>query len=784
MKKELVWVTALFLTVTAIFFYQTILFGKVPFPGDGLMSDFQPWRSASYMGYAPGGVPNKAQYPDTYRQIYPWKTLAISELKQGKLPLWNPYNFSGSPLLANFQSAALYPLGIIYLFISQITAWTILVLLQPLLAGLFTYWYMRKIGAKTYGATLAALSYGFSGFMAVWLEYNTVGHVILWLPLILLAIESLRQKPKPVWFAILAFSNAAALLAGHPQVYGYVAICSVAYAIFRLPKKLWIPSAVFMLLGIGVTGLQLIPGIELISNAARSRHEFTNLFTKILIQPWQLIAMAFPNIFGNPATRTYWPTDTFVGKVTTIGLVPLFFLPSALRCKDAATKWHIWATLTVLVLITANPITYVLYQLPIPLITSSSPSLMAFLLAFSLSVSCGMGLDYWMTDKHSLKKLLMRSIQVLLLCGGLALVAKLPIFTDFHAHAGIAYRAIAYGAGIAGITLTLFWIAVAFTKYRKLAIVFILILHTADLWIFFGRFNPFVPETFVFPNHKVLTYLTSHAPDRYWGYGTAGIAANFGTQYRMFSPEGYDPLYPKWYGELLYAYKNGNILTQFTNSTRSDAAISAGFGNKGLSDAKTLRMMDLLSVRYILDRTENGSTQETFPSTRYQSSMNTDDWHIFTNLNAAPRAFLANEVWTYKDVNDFSSKLFSQSFNPTKMVLVPSFPVGIQSSSASGSAVITSYTPESITIKTVRSVPSVLILTDTYYPGWKATVDGNSVNILKANWAFRAVIVPGGTHTVVMTYAPDSVALGKILSIISIGGIVAGLFILKRKKYV
>ena len=88
-------------------------------------------------------------------------------------------------------------------------------------SALFTYWYARKLGMRPEGSALAALSYGFSGFMAVWLEYSTVGQVILWLPLILLAIENR-------WLWLITVGNAAALFAGHPQVY-CVHVCLYIY---------------------------------------------------------------------------------------------------------------------------------------------------------------------------------------------------------------------------------------------------------------------------------------------------------------------------------------------------------------------------------------------------------------------------------------------------------------------------------------------------------------------------------------------------------------------------
>lgn len=711
-KKEWVWVIVILSGIISLFFYKTIFLGNVPIPGDIIVSDFQPWRSTSYLGYGAGGIPNKAQYPDVIRQMYPWKTLVVDSLKQGKLPLWNPFNFSGTPLLANFQSAALYPFNFFYFPFKQIDAWTILIIIQPLLATLFTYLYARKIGIGVLGSTLSALSYGFSGFMSVWLEYNTVGHVILWLPLILLSIE--RN-----WFGVVAFSHAAALLAGHPQVYAYMAVFTSIYALFRSNHKNLV--LMFSFLGVGIAGIQLLPGIELIANAARSPHDPNNLFTKILIQPWQLFSLAFPNIFGNPATRTYMIADTFVGKVTTIGLVPLFFSLSAFRRKDSLTKWFLAAVAITLLLITANPLTYVLYRLPIPLFTSSSPTLMSFLLAFSLAIVCGMGLDFWLTDKHSIKKLVMRSIQVVVILVVLSVVYRNPVTT----------RALIYGGLVSGATLGLFWVAIKFSTFRSHAIAALLVVHVLDLFVFFNRFNPFVPKALVFPDHPVLTFLKKKAPDRFWGYGTAAIGANFASEYGIFSPEGYDPLYPKWYGQFIYDTDS------FTNSTRSDAAIESHFGDGGMTIEPKIKLLNSLGVRYILDRVENGENAR-IPN-RFKNIYAFEDWRVYENPNASARAYTGK-----------------------------------------GKATIISYEPEKVVIQTETEMYDNVILTDTWFPGWKAYVDGTLIPI-KREGAFRSVPIPAGKHTVIFTYQPKSVAVGGIVSIMSLSFTLIALAVMRRK---
>src|SRR5260221_365991 len=87
--------------ITFIFFWHVFIKGYIPFPGDLLLSEYNPWRHTSYFGYVAGSIPSKAQYFDVIRELYPWKTLVIEQLKQHHIPLWNPYNFSGAPLMAN-----------------------------------------------------------------------------------------------------------------------------------------------------------------------------------------------------------------------------------------------------------------------------------------------------------------------------------------------------------------------------------------------------------------------------------------------------------------------------------------------------------------------------------------------------------------------------------------------------------------------------------------------------------------------------------------------------------
>lgn len=333
--REFFLAIVVFFLITCGFFFKTVLFGQVPFPGDLLVSEYNPWKTYSYNGYGSGGVPNKAQYFDVIRQIYPWRTLSTDLLKRGQIPLWNPYNFSGSPLLANVQSAVFYPLTLFYFFLPQVAAWSLLVFLQPFLSSIFTYLFCRKIGMNAFSAVFSSVSFSFSLFLSVFLEYNTVGQVVLWLPLALFFFERFLEKERPLDGAAMALSCSLLFFAGHLQIAGLCLVFIVVYGILRIlseKKDIWklVRFFIVIVLGVGIAGVQLLPTLELLSLSARTAHERSFLINQLLLQPYQLVMFFAPDIYGNPAYRNYILDASYPTKAVFIGVIPLFFVLVAL----------------------------------------------------------------------------------------------------------------------------------------------------------------------------------------------------------------------------------------------------------------------------------------------------------------------------------------------------------------------------------------------------------------------------------------------------------------------
>lgn len=780
-KEEIILTLGLFILLTIIFFYKTVFLGLVPIPGDLLVSEYNPWKTYSYVGYNPGSFPNKAQYFDVLRQLYPWKTFSLDLVKRGELPLWNPYNFSGAPLLANFQSAPFYPLSVVYFlpFFLQIKAWSFLVMLQPLLALFFTYLYAKKIKLSKVGSLFAAISFGFSSFMTVWLEYNTIGHVIFWLPLVLLSAEHLIEKKSPFWITIFIFSLTSSLFAGHIQIFGYLFIFALLYCFFR-KRDTFLFFFLLSLLSLGIGAIQWIPGFELLQQSARSPHAYDFLLQKILIQPWQLIMLAVPDFFGNPATRNYWLPDTYVGKVTSIGLIPLLFiLFTVIKRKDNFIRLFWTTALIILFLTTINPVTAILYRFEIPFISTSAPTLSIFILCFSLSILSGFGVDIWRKEKLSLSRFLRFASPLILIFAmlwiGVFAVWQFSLF-EWSSQLSVSIRNLAYATMLLVAAAVLLMAGSLKRKAWFLVITLLLFLHILDLFRYFQKFNPFSPQELIFPKVAVFDFLKKEAGiNRFWGYGTASVEANFTTQYVLFSPDGYDPLYPKIYGEFIQSSKNGKINTKFTTQTRSDAFIVSGFGESDLSaNMYRLKILDVLGVKYILDRVENKSTAKTFPQGRFKLVYEDSGWRVFQNLKALSRMLLVSDYQTFRTKEEFEDKFFSQEFDPAKTILLEEKPnsfLGGKGGLALPEPKIESYQPNKIILRTKADQDALLLLSDVYFPGWKAYVDGKETKILKANYAFRTVYLPEGAHRVIFSYEPQSLKLGMIITNISMLGV-------------
>src|SRR6185369_4354860 len=348
--KKFIPIFVLLLTVI-IFFKPFFTNNKLPIPSDTIIGLYHPFRDLYAKDY-PNGIPYKNfLITDPVRQQYPWRSLGIAIEKRGELPLWNPYSMSGTPLAGTLQGAVFYPLNIFLFILPFSIGWGFLIVLQPLLAGIFLYYYLKNLKLSSLASVFGSVTFSFCGFSIAWLEWGTLVHIVLWLPLLLLSIDkifqsSLRATERSTaiskgllrrftprndviwWSFVFIFSLSSSLLAGHFQFFGYVLLITIAYFFarwfqFGKSKKVLVTFVLLVACFLILTFIQWFPTLQFIGQSARGIDQFDWQKDGWFI-PWQHLAQFIaPDFFGNPTTLNYWGVWNYGELVGYVSLVPL-----------------------------------------------------------------------------------------------------------------------------------------------------------------------------------------------------------------------------------------------------------------------------------------------------------------------------------------------------------------------------------------------------------------------------------------------------------------------------
>jgi hypothetical protein len=167
---------------------------------------------------------------DPFSYSYPLRTIAWESIRSGVLPIWTPFILSGYPLLSMAQLGLGYPLTWGYLFLPGHWAEQFYILAPFLLSSLFTYVYARAIKRTRTASLLAGLSFAYGGMMAGALSNGMLPNAVMWLPLILTAIEKSRHSSLLHCWVTATCAYAMSVLTGIGQGFLYVGIVVLAYA--------------------------------------------------------------------------------------------------------------------------------------------------------------------------------------------------------------------------------------------------------------------------------------------------------------------------------------------------------------------------------------------------------------------------------------------------------------------------------------------------------------------------------------------------------------------------
>lgn len=796
--KSWFWLLTL-LVIPLIFFYQIFL-GKIPFPGDLLVGNYEPYKSLSYAGYQPGGVPHKAQGPDVIKELVPWKKFTVDSYKSGQIPFWNPYNFAGNPLMANFQSGVFFPTNIIFLLTDFSVAWSIYILLIPILASSFTYLFIRRLKLSQGASIFGGLIFAFSSYMAVWMEYGNIGYTFVFLPLILFFSDRLIEKINTRNFLGIVAGSTLAVLAGYIQGVFYIyAIVGVYYLVksktlgkLKIPQFLIFASA--LLIPIILTAFQLLPTLELFGQS--SRGNYTLFQIQNMLNPiYYLITTVVPDFFGNPAGRNYWIDGTYIERVSYFGLIPFAFCLFAIVSQIKRIEVKIFAFLFIISLILATDLffTKFFYLIPIPVISTTVATRILSIATFAGCILASFGYDE-LIEKKNFKKFIY--------CCGIIFIFLFVLFgfTSFYFKISleIPVESLAIARRNLIIPITTFVVfafsSLAFYKlgkiklfkrFGKVAIISVIFLITfSDLFYYFHKITPFAPKAYLYPSTPVVEYLKKQQGiDRSWGYGAGYMASNFQTFESLYSTEGNDPLHVKDYTELVASSANGRVPEVLP---RPDANIAPGYGRQELTNNPyRQKALNITGVKYLLNKDEAligeyNPDYTSFPEDRYKLIWQKGFWQVYENKISVPRFFLTNNYLVEGNKKKILRSLYNENFDERKTVIVEKDPQ-IKKGNLVQPAKLISYKPNKVEIETNATSSALLFLSDTNFPAWQAKIDGTPVSIYQADYAFRAVPVKSGKHTVVFEYIPSSFTKGLWIALIGVVATVIASLIIKKK---
>lgn len=696
------------------------------------------------------------------RYFYPIRVFSAQCIREGILPLWNPYQFCGFPFLANPQSGIFYPLSIITYLIPFELGIKLFIVFQTFLGGLFMYLLMRNFGLRPISCLVSSIAFIFNGYILS-VDLLTGISSIIFTPVIFFFFHR-SLVTKNHWYGILTgIMIGLQFLGGEPAV--FYASCLTLF-LFAITKRI-ISFKLFLFISIGVSLFlfQLLPFIELILNSTK--------IEKISIQEclsiYEILGFIFPispGIFKEPLL--FWIGQDWL-KSNYLGVV-LFSLCLIGMASKRGVFWGVIFGISIL--------------LSLGLIHNYLPGLAQIrfpvrffcLTIFSFSILVGFGFERILgKDKKIIGILIIFGLiyLIFLIIGFLAQERIIiTLYQRYFMDSDISnirkeYLEIVKNFILPFMFLVLAILLILFYKNGminfpmfSISLIFII---TIESFIFTFNLNPVIKEDFYKYESPIIRFLKvndgiyriTRTPDldieaeKYY-YLFQGrllphrirqfqdyLIPNFGLISHIFDVYGYNVLQIKDYMDFWRV-----------------------FNQKLLSTCP--HILDLLNIRYVIAK-ENVDLKQL--KLVYQKS----GILVYENLSVLPRAFLVNKASYIKDRKKILDVLGSPNFNPAKEVIleeeIPNIGSGIQDI---GSKIkIIDYQPNRVVLEVYAVSDCILFLSDTYYPGWRAFIDNKQTKIYRANFAFRAIYLPKGMHQVRFEYWQLSFLIGSILSIIS-----------------
>jgi Bacterial membrane protein YfhO len=721
--------------------------------------------------------------------FYPLRFALYESFRSGELPLWNRHMAMGFPLLAAFQSGVFYPPHLLFLIPSFFPAIRALFILHFLIAGIGTYYLCRNWKFPTYLSIVGALLFTFGGTVVSLSNLLNHFQTAVWVPWVVLSWEKLLTSPSWKNFLTFTLITTTQFLAGSPELFVMSMVLVLLDGIrirqsvpFISYGKLLSVLVAANLVVLALVMVQVLPTVELFLESRRQQPIPLQEAFHWSLRPANLLNLFFLDkeidLTTSRGMRLFFGRDGPFFVSYYLGVISAFGLSLWLYCSSLREK------ITLLSLILGSLVFALGSYTPIyPFLFSHIPLLGAFRFPEKWFFFTYVLLLY--TALRGLGALLLVGESdvkgpFMVLCAICGTWVGLYIFSGFNLDLLASFIALQSGNPVLSpdhakivaavmsnldrqVFLSLgFVLLIVLAKTKAIRLSLFGVLMVAAVFVDLvsahkGLLFPLHPG-FVDENESVLkTRETNYHRFFYFPSG------------RDLHPSSVTVVgRPTLKESITLSYKNllpnAGLLSGVDYFQEIDA-----LGRQPYTDflffanqidfASQLKLLRTFNVKHLLSFTPLAEKEIIlighFPE--YFS------W-LYQIEGTTPRAYVVNKTIVEKDPKQVLRLLSSYGFDPTREVVLDGEIPTPPAAHLKATAKIVQYDNNLVTITTSADNEAVLVLADSYYPGWKAFVDGREEIIRRANLFFRAVRLPTGNHTVEFRYEPRSFAIGLAIS--------------------
>lgn len=772
------------------FFWQSILYDFALLPGD-ILCWIYPWKTL----FPHDTAPHNPLLGDALSNYYPWMSSLKHGMENGYVPLWNFHSYSGSPLVANFASAIFNPLNI-FLYIMNVAEFTTLMpFLRVVFVATGTYFFLRGLKFSGMPSFIGGTLFAFAGFQIVWLSNYPNMTVVMYLPWLMLSMQKIASGHSMAWFFALILLSVFQFLGGHPESSFHMYIIVIPYFFYQLYLQ-WssgtsaplICRGCLMVVGAGTLSLgcvafQLIPFMEYLPYTTRYFEiieQGNNIFGSFdFVALLKLIGgtVINPDFFGNPVDSNYWTFANYNEQNSFFSVAGLFLCgigimvnispgnrtPHEMERASSASMSHpygksffiIGAVLS-FAMVVRVPWFYALVT-RLPLFSMAANYRLIFVFVFCMTVVATAGVQAVCNGE-------VRVLQIAIVLSVTSIMALLLHFSTLHEIESIYLNYRIEKIALFFITLAAVALACTATIYSRRAAFLFPLVAVLTIFAEYGYYgidyNTFIDRKNIYPESPVIRYITSQ-PGKYRVVGWQGaLLAGAEQVYGYDSITGYDPMKIYAYEKILTSV-NGTYSPIFTceiQSLESD-------------------WLNFLNVKYIVTPPEN--QDQIFSSERFSLVYQGYDGKVYENRECYPRVFRVGSPKMVKNLNGSGIK---------EIDLMQTDQIDFNGNSPE----IIKYEANEITVNLTSQdngyildiSPSLIVLSEVWFPGWKLFVDGREGKIEKINSTFMGVMVSGGEKEIKFLFKPDSFRKGLWISFASLLVVILlGFFILLHSHY-